>query len=74
MLDDATSSLDTATEMQISKTLTEDRHRRTRLIVTHRTATAARADLVIWLDRGMIRAVGSHSELWQDASYREVFG
>jgi ATP-binding cassette subfamily B protein len=74
VLDDATSSLDTATEMQISKTLTEDRHRRTRLIVTHRTATAARADLVIWLDRGMVRAVGSHSELWQDASYREVFG
>ncbi|MEU0093027.1 ABC transporter ATP-binding protein [Kribbella sp. NPDC006257] len=74
VLDDATSSLDTATEMQISKTLTEDRHRRTRLIVTHRTATAARADLVIWLDGGLVRAVGTHSELWQDARYREVFG
>ncbi|WP_112248372.1 ABC transporter ATP-binding protein [Kribbella monticola] len=74
VLDDATSSLDTATEMQISKTLTEDRHRRTRLIVTHRTATAARADLVIWLDGGMVRATGTHAELWQDACYREVFG
>ena len=74
VLDDATSSLDTATEMQISKTLTEDRYRRTRLIVTHRTATAARADLVVWLDHGRVRAVGPHSELWQDASYREVFG
>jgi len=74
VLDDATSSLDTATEMQISKTLTEDRHRRTRLIVTHRTATAARADLVVWLDGGRVRAVGPHQELWQDASYREVFG
>lgn len=74
VLDDATSSLDTATEMQISKTLTEDRHHRTRLIVTHRTATAARADLVVWMDRGRVRAVGSHQELWQDASYRAVFG
>jgi ATP-binding cassette subfamily B protein len=74
VLDDATSSLDTATELQISKTLTEDRHQRTRLIVTHRTATAARADLVVWLDRGRVRAVGPHSELWQNASYREVFG
>jgi ATP-binding cassette subfamily B protein len=74
VLDDATSSLDTATELQISKTLTEDRYRRTRLIVTHRTATAARADLVVWLDRGRVRAVGPHAELWQNASYREVFG
>jgi len=74
VLDDATSSLDTATELQISKTLTEDRHHRTRLIVTHRIATAARADLVVWLDHGRIRAVGPHDELWQDTSYREVFG
>ncbi|MEU4391871.1 ABC transporter ATP-binding protein [Kribbella sp. NPDC023855] len=74
VLDDATSSLDTATELQISKTLTEDRYRRTRLIVTHRTATAARADLVVWLDGGRVRGVGTHQDLWQDASYREVFG
>ncbi|GAA0951012.1 ABC transporter ATP-binding protein [Kribbella koreensis] len=74
VLDDATSSLDTATEMQISKTLTEDRHRRTRLIVTHRTATAARADLVVWLENGRVRAVDTHQELWQHADYREVFG
>ncbi|TCO49128.1 ATP-binding cassette subfamily B protein [Kribbella antiqua] len=74
VLDDATSSLDTATEMQISRTLTEDRHRRTRLIVTHRPATAARADLVIWLDRGRVRAVAPHADLWRNDSYREIFG
>ncbi|TWD79905.1 ATP-binding cassette subfamily B protein [Kribbella amoyensis] len=74
VLDDATSSLDTATELQISKTLTEDRHHRTRLIVTHRSATAARADLVIWLDQGRVRAVGPHDTLWDEPSYREVFG
>jgi len=74
VLDDATSSLDTATERQISRTLTEDRHHRTRLIVTHRPATAARADLVVWLDRGQVRAVAPHAELWSNTSYREVFG
>ncbi|ADB31543.1 ABC transporter related protein [Kribbella flavida DSM 17836] len=74
ILDDATSSLDTATELQISKTLMGDRQRRTRLIVTHRAATAARADLVVWLDRGRVRGVGPHYELWADPAYREVFG
>jgi len=74
VLDDATSSLDTATELQISRTLTEDRHHRTRLIITHRPATAARADLVVWLDHGQVRAVGAHADLWQNSSYREVFG
>ncbi|MEV8376044.1 ABC transporter ATP-binding protein [Kribbella sp. NPDC056861] len=74
ILDDATSSLDTATELQISETLMGDQQRRTRLIVTHRAATAARADLVVWLDRGRVRAVGCHDELWLDARYREAFG
>ncbi len=74
VLDDATSSLDTATERQIGRTLTEDRHHRTRLIVTHRPATAARADLVVWLDHGRVRAVAPHADLWNNTSYRAVFG
>jgi ATP-binding cassette subfamily B protein len=74
VLDDAMSSLDTATEMQINQTLTQDRLHRTRLIVTHRAATAARADLVVWLDRGRVRGVGSHAQLWHQPAYREVFG
>jgi ATP-binding cassette, subfamily B, bacterial len=74
ILDDATSSLDTATELQISETLMGDRQGRTRLIITHRAATAARADLVVWLDRGRVRAVGCHHELWLDPCYREAFG
>lgn len=74
VLDDATSSLDMVTEMQIGQTLTADHGRRTRLIVTHRVATAARADLVIWLDSGKVRAVSPHAELWQDPAYQAVFG
>ncbi|MEH1129977.1 ABC transporter ATP-binding protein [Micromonospora sp. CPCC 206061] len=74
VLDDATSSLDTVTEMQISRTLTADGRGRTRLIVTHRAATASRADLVVWLDAGRVCAVGSHAALCDDPDYRAVFG
>lgn len=74
VLDDATSSLDMVTEMQISRTLTGDHGGRTRLIVTHRVSTAARADLVVWLENGRVRAVGPHQRLWDDPAFREVFG
>jgi ATP-binding cassette subfamily B protein len=74
VLDDATSSVDMVTEMQISRTLTEDHGRRTRLIVTHRAATAARADLVVWVADGQVRGLGPHRDLWSDPAYREVFG
>jgi ATP-binding cassette subfamily B protein len=73
VLDDATSSLDMVTEMQIGHALTNG-DERTRLIVTHRVATAARADLVVWLDRGRVRAVGPHQRLWESPDYRKVFG
>lgn len=75
VLDDATSSLDMVTEMQISRTVTDDGGGgRTRLVVTHRAATAARADLVVWLENGRLRAVGPHHELWDEPAYQEVFG
>ncbi|MGH3912427.1 MAG: ABC transporter ATP-binding protein [Pseudonocardiaceae bacterium] len=74
VLDDATSSLDMVTEMQISRTLTGDHGGRTRLIVTHRVSTAARADLVVWLENGHVRATGPHERLWDEPAYRKVFG
>jgi ATP-binding cassette subfamily B protein len=74
VLDDATSSLDMVTEMQIGNTLVGEADERTRLIVTHRAATAARADLVVWLDSGRIRRIGPHDTLWESAEYRAVFG
>jgi ATP-binding cassette, subfamily B, bacterial len=74
ILDDATSSLDTATEMLVSRVLVEQMSDRTRLIVAHRAATAARADLVVWLDGGRVRAIAPHRALWADQDYRAVFG
>jgi ATP-binding cassette subfamily B protein len=73
ILDDATSSLDTATEQQVERALTRDVRSGTRLVIAHRLSAAARADLVVWLDEGRVRAVGRHEDLWQDAAYRAVF-
>jgi ATP-binding cassette subfamily B protein len=82
VLDDATSSLDMVTEMQVTAALTGESpdgpgtagRARTRLLVTHRANTAARADLVVWLDSGRVRAVGRHDQLWRRPAYRAVFG
>ncbi|MDT0610559.1 ABC transporter ATP-binding protein [Streptomyces lancefieldiae] len=74
ILDDATSSLDTVTEHHISRALTGRLHDRTRVVVAHRAATAARADTVAWLDGGRVRRVGPHRELWRtEPEYRRVF-
>ncbi|MEU4425040.1 ABC transporter ATP-binding protein [Actinoplanes sp. NPDC024001] len=73
VLDDATSSLDTATEAEILRLLTGD-VRRTHLIVAHRAGTAAQCATVVWLDRGRVRAVAPHRDLWADPAYRAVFG
>jgi ATP-binding cassette subfamily B protein len=73
ILDDATSSLDTATEMLVSNALTGQLSGVTRLIVAHRAGTAARADLVAWLDGGRLRDFAPHAQLWADPDYRALF-
>lgn len=74
ILDDATSSLDTVTERQVGAVLAGGHRNQTRLIIAHRAATAARTDLVAWLDRGNLRGLRPHSELWRDPDYRALFG
>ncbi|MFD0355495.1 ATP-binding cassette domain-containing protein [Streptomyces sp. NPDC127110] len=74
VLDDATSSLDTVTAREVERALAGGVRARTRLVVTHRAATAARADLVVWLEEGRIRATGPHAVLWRDPDYRALFG
>ncbi|MFE6709818.1 ABC transporter ATP-binding protein [Streptomyces sp. NPDC057695] len=73
ILDDATSSLDTATERQVETALATPSRAGTRLIVAHRVSTAARADLVVWLEAGRVRRAGPHRVLWEDPEYRAVF-
>ena len=73
VLDDATSSLDTATEAELTAALTDTLAGHTRLVVAHRVTTAAGADLVAWLENGRLRGLASHSRLWADPDYRAVF-
>jgi ATP-binding cassette subfamily B protein len=73
VLDDATSSLDTVTEYEVGQALIDAADRRTRLVITHRAGTAARADLVAWLDHGRLRGYAAHDLLWHDPGYRALF-
>ncbi|WP_260461816.1 ABC transporter ATP-binding protein [Streptomyces lateritius] len=73
ILDDATSSLDTATERQVEVALAASPRPCTRLIVAHRVSTAARADRVVWMEAGRVRGCGPHHLLWEDPDYRAVF-
>ncbi|GAA3043805.1 hypothetical protein GCM10020229_63820 [Kitasatospora albolonga] len=72
ILDDATSSLDLATEHQVTTALAEATRGHTRLVVAHRPQAAARADLVAWLDNGRLRALAPHSTLITDPDYRST--
>jgi ATP-binding cassette subfamily B protein len=73
VLDDVAASLDTVTEHHISGVLTGALGDRTRLVVAHRASTVAQMDAVIWLDRGGVRAMAPHRELWQNPEYRGLF-
>ena len=74
VLDDVAASLDTVTEHRIAGVLTGRLAGRTRLVVARRASTAARADVVVWLEGGRVRAVRPHQVLWDDPGYRAVFG
>ncbi|MFI1702661.1 ATP-binding cassette domain-containing protein [Streptomyces bobili] len=74
IMDDATSSLDTATEHEVDRALRRSPRPGTRLVVAHRPSVAGRADLVVWLEEGKVRSVASHRDLWTLPDYRAVFG
>ncbi|WP_078860819.1 ABC transporter ATP-binding protein [Streptomyces sp. NRRL F-2747] len=74
VLDDATSSLDTVTAREVERALAREIRPGTRIVVAHRLSSAVRADLVVWLEDGRIRATGTHGELWRhEPAYRAVF-
>jgi ABC-type multidrug transport system fused ATPase/permease subunit len=74
ILDDATASVDATTEAHIRAGLREVMQGRTTLIIAHRLSTIALADEVVVLDRGRVRARGTHEELVETSSvYREIY-
>ncbi len=63
VLDEATSSVDTETELLIQDALVKIMKDRTCLVIAHRLSTIRHADRIIVLHKGEVREIGSHTEL-----------
>ncbi len=74
ILDDATSSVDLATEYRIQRALDNLMQGRTSIIVAQRVATVLNADQILVLDQGRIVARGTHEELIRSSElYAEIY-
>jgi ATP-binding cassette, subfamily B, multidrug efflux pump len=65
ILDEATSSVDTRTEVLIQKAMEKLMHGRTSFIIAHRLSTIREADLILVMNHGSIVELGKHQELIQ---------
>ncbi len=63
ILDEATSSVDTETEMKVREALSRMVTGRTSLVIAHRLSTIQRADRIIVMHKAELREIGSHQEL-----------
>jgi ATP-binding cassette subfamily B protein len=63
ILDEATSSVDTRTEILIQRAMDELMENRTSFVIAHRLSTIRNADLILVMDEGDIVEQGSHKEL-----------
>ncbi len=74
ILDEATSSVDTRTELQIQKAMDELMEHRTSFVIAHRLSTIRNADLILVLRKGDIIESGTHEALLEKGGfYAELY-
>lgn len=73
ILDDALSAVDTDTEERILRNLKEKRAGKTTILIAHRISTIQNADMIMVLENGEAKEIGSHESLMQlNGIYREM--
>jgi len=74
ILDDATSAVDTDTEVKIRKSLKRYAKDLTCILIAHRITSVMGADKIIVLDKGEIKGIGSHAELLESCDiYNDIY-
>ncbi|MEO6944681.1 MAG: ABC transporter ATP-binding protein [Lacisediminihabitans sp.] len=74
ILDEATSSVDTRTEVLVQKAMAALRSDRTSFVIAHRLSTIRDADLILVMEAGQIVEQGSHAELLEaDGAYARLY-
>ncbi|MGP3639238.1 ABC transporter ATP-binding protein [Lentilactobacillus hilgardii] len=72
MLDEATASLDSESEMMVQKALEKLMHNRTTLVIAHRLSTIVDADQIYFIEKGHVSGHGTHKQLVAELPlYRE---
>ena len=67
ILDEATSNVDTHTEVLIQRAMAELMRGRTSFVVAHRLSTIRDADMILYMEDGDIKEIGNHDELMKRA-------